>query len=937
MRNVFLFEDLILENRLDDVIKKHPEINKVTIEVLSTLDPSGNNKYLDWMVYGKKLGISQDRIVKGINSFHKNINKLTKEFLDELIEEKGWGWLLTGTTTASKMFQNIYKTPKDINSYKDYSIALEVFKKVDEKISKTEVKKLESDVLYNDNNLLILIPKSHRASCYYGAGTKWCTTNKESDNYFKNYTNKGTLFYIINKKEPETNPWYKTAILIEKENGNVQAYDAPDHPTDVKITAEKLSNNWETIRDVIVEYLYKNELKGVENLYFGQDLIAWLDSKGVDPLKTLNYNQLVNKLGYETFFSYLNKRNTNIYEYLSYSQILALFSNMPTQGNIIPDFGEIIKKIWEGYKSNEINPLTKMFTRRNDASDVIDVIKDKTISLDEFLHLSSDPKFLESVEGTEINGTKNVFTIMNKFFGGNNPLDWFNSRIGQKLLDLFNNDADLIFGYAKNIGVNLFVALDVRGMNVLLNKKFDFETALKYTLQNRDYLKSVLVNYGFPKKEVIEYISKLPNSLELFKELIDKSLIVNLSLEELSILIKDKKEAFLFWLRNKYKSGRYDVEEILDGAGTEINNYFPNMESFEKFIKEFSGVEYDILKTVTLKSLYKTFFKKDFYLLYKTFLQKGRVNELDTLMLIKAYEDAPVEEATGLKNIILERARYELKGNNRSKLETRDNVDYVVFEDLKQALGLFQNVSSEDVGTRILSGDINPDTYENFSDITYFLDNENIIKIIKDYLMDNFRERIVSLNLDWLEEFDDLSDRLKIDDTNDKFSFKLYDELIQGLPSYKLLTLVESSPQLKKLRETITSAYIIVYKHLFRKDIKDELISKIEEIFGRDFMKIKKIQNKYEEPKIIYEFKYDYLMDDIIAFADKYVFYEEELTDSVYNLIMDLMDGKIGRFDGPASFDDDYFAEDWSPLDNQERFTENFIDELRQTLSKPEE
>lgn len=50
MRNVFLFEDLILENRLDDVIKKYPEINKVTIEGLSTLDPSGNNKYLDWMV-----------------------------------------------------------------------------------------------------------------------------------------------------------------------------------------------------------------------------------------------------------------------------------------------------------------------------------------------------------------------------------------------------------------------------------------------------------------------------------------------------------------------------------------------------------------------------------------------------------------------------------------------------------------------------------------------------------------------------------------------------------------------------------------------------------------------------------------------------------------------------------------------------------------------
>ena len=64
-------------------------------------------------------------------------------------------------------------------------------------------------------------------------------------------------------------------------------------------------------------------------------------------------------------------------------------------------------------------------------------------------------------------------------------------------------------------------------------------------------------------------------------------------------------------------------------------------------------------------------------------------------------------------------------------------------------------------------------TYENFSDIIHFLDNESTIKVIKDYLMDNFREKKVSLNLDWLEDFDDLGDRIKIDDINDKLYFKL--------------------------------------------------------------------------------------------------------------------------------------------------------------------
>lgn len=931
MRTNFLLEELLLENRIDDVKKKYPEVNSNTIEYFSTLDPSGNNKYLEWMVKNHSKGITSSQITKYINLFHKNVNKLTKEFLDELIIEKKWKWLLTDNSPIAKVFQKIYKSPKDINNYEEFDLTAQILTTADSKLTKGEVKKLEANILYNSDDLLIMIPKSHRASCYYGAGTKWCTTNKESDNYFKNYTNKGTLIYVIDKKQPETNPWYKTAILIEKENGKVTAYDAPDHPTDINVAAEKLGSNWEIIRDVIIEYLYKNELKGIENLYFGQDLIAWLESKGVDPLKTLDYTELIKKLGYKTFISYLNKRNINIYEYLSYRQILEVFSNIPMED---PNIEKIIHKIWQGYKNNGINPLTKMFTRRNNADDVIQAIKNKIISLDEFLHLSSDPIFLESVEGGEIYGTKNVFTVMNLFFGSSRPDDWFGSRLGQKLLELFNNDIDLIFGYAKNIGVNLFQALDVRSMNHLLNKKFDFETALKYTLQNKDYLKSTLVNYGFPKKEVIEHISKQPNGMVLFKELVDKDLIKDLKIEEVLPFFKDdRKEAFLFWLKNRFKVG-FDVEDVLDAAGTEIGKIFPSIESFESFVSENLHKDYDILKSVTIKSLWQSFFNKDFYELYKTFLEKGRVNELDTLMLIKAYEDAPVEEGTGLKNIVLERARYELKGNNRCKLETREGVDYVIFEDLDRVLGLFDD-NFEYV--EVLSGRINPNTYENFSDISHFLDNEITIKVIKDYLMDNFREKKVSLNLDWLEDFDDLGDRIKIDDSNDRFYFKLYDELIQGVSGYRILALVEGSPELKKLKEIIESSYIVVYKDLLRKELKNELESKMEDIFGDDFMRRKKIQNKYKETQTIYEFRYDYLMDDIIAFADKFVFYEEELPDSVYNLIADLMDDNKGRFNGTVSLDLEYIIDSWSPYENQELFLETFTDELYQTLSKPED
>jgi len=95
MRTNFLLEELLFENRLEDVKKKYPEIDSITIEQLASRDPSGNNKYLDWMVKQKKLGRITPTIIKYVNLFHKNVNKLTKEFFDELIKEKKWQWMLT--------------------------------------------------------------------------------------------------------------------------------------------------------------------------------------------------------------------------------------------------------------------------------------------------------------------------------------------------------------------------------------------------------------------------------------------------------------------------------------------------------------------------------------------------------------------------------------------------------------------------------------------------------------------------------------------------------------------------------------------------------------------------------------------------------------------------------------------------------------------------
>lgn len=64
--------------------------------------------------------------------------------------------------------------------------------------SQKDIKKLGSDVVYQDDTWKVILIKSRDASLYYGRGTTWCTSSTESSMYFNDYMNKGLLFIFIN-------------------------------------------------------------------------------------------------------------------------------------------------------------------------------------------------------------------------------------------------------------------------------------------------------------------------------------------------------------------------------------------------------------------------------------------------------------------------------------------------------------------------------------------------------------------------------------------------------------------------------------------------------------------------------------------------------------------------------------------------------------------
>lgn len=61
----------------------------------------------------------------------------------------------------------------------------------------------DAEIVYEDDDWVVYVPKTYEASCKLGQGTKWCTATTEGDTYFKKYTKDGPLYININKHHPE--------------------------------------------------------------------------------------------------------------------------------------------------------------------------------------------------------------------------------------------------------------------------------------------------------------------------------------------------------------------------------------------------------------------------------------------------------------------------------------------------------------------------------------------------------------------------------------------------------------------------------------------------------------------------------------------------------------------------------------------------------------
>ena len=182
-------------------------------------DPSGNNKYLMWMVKmyvnPEERGTSPNDISSLVQRFHKNVDRLSPALMMDL------GFANPRLVTS----------PKNLDSYEDIAQLERVMDEV-ESIQTRKEKETQAkegvDKLYEDERWLLVKPNTYEGSCYYGSSTKWCTASTDYPNHFEDYSGRGNLFYIIDKSH-ELGDFYKIALFKKFKDGSEEWYDRADN------------------------------------------------------------------------------------------------------------------------------------------------------------------------------------------------------------------------------------------------------------------------------------------------------------------------------------------------------------------------------------------------------------------------------------------------------------------------------------------------------------------------------------------------------------------------------------------------------------------------------------------------------------------------------------------------------------------------------------
>ena len=249
---------------------KFPKVSNVTFIKMVEFDFTGTHKYLEYML---KSWLSR-------NGYGMN-HSITQLFN----EVKRFDGLLPYHVTKDIYSQEFNSYPKLVEMNDKAQIV---------KDDKTFVREEHANVLYEDDELIMVSPKTHRGSLKYGAGTTWCTASKSNPNTFQNYSRNGCLVYLIDKTESKTKNFQKIAFYNNSGHslsGEISIYTQNDNETNESRLVEK---GWKP--EKLAELMLRFRAYHVD-----RETIKRAKSKVeslIDAMKNINLDELHSNLKY---------------------------------------------------------------------------------------------------------------------------------------------------------------------------------------------------------------------------------------------------------------------------------------------------------------------------------------------------------------------------------------------------------------------------------------------------------------------------------------------------------------------------------------------------------------------------------------------------------------------------------------------------------------
>lgn len=224
--------NLLLEGRVEDVKKKYPYYESDNIDKLTSIDPSTNNKYLAWLAktwLPRTIKWYKDNPAQGNWRQERNFSS---EDVPTGSDDPRWDSIAFRNFRQSlnsnhmkdlaDALEHFHKNPskyesKDINQYNELNF-MDAVEKAKQKLSRKEMKETGVDKVFEDDDFILLMPKTHKAACRYGSRTRWCVTMRGYTGYFERYFTEGPIFFLIDKRmlEPTksmaTQDYYKIAM-----------------------------------------------------------------------------------------------------------------------------------------------------------------------------------------------------------------------------------------------------------------------------------------------------------------------------------------------------------------------------------------------------------------------------------------------------------------------------------------------------------------------------------------------------------------------------------------------------------------------------------------------------------------------------------------------------------------------------------------------------